>query len=67
MSDDQQKRVEAVFRDAVFHAIRALNELNDQSIRLWRNVETQDVEYHLRKALEYARVARRAVMEQSDV
>ena len=66
MSDEQQRIVEVAFRDAMFHAIRALNELNDQSIRLWRSVETQDVEYHLKKALEYARVAKRAVTEQSD-
>lgn len=66
MSDDKQRIVEVAFRDAMFHAIRALNELNDQSIRLWRSVETQDVEYHLRRALEYARVVRRVVTEQGD-
>lgn len=52
-ADDRQARVARLCRDATFHAIRGLNEINNQSQRLWSEFDVDDCQYHLRVAIEY--------------
>jgi hypothetical protein len=56
-----QQKVSRLYRDAMFHAIRGLNEMNDQSQRLWSNFDTTDCEYHLRAAVGYLRQVREVI------
>lgn len=53
--DDRAAKVSRLCRDATFHAIRGLNEINDQSQRLWSEFDVTDCEYHLQAAIGYLR------------
>ena len=51
--EDDQAKVSRLCRDATFHAIRGLSQINDQSQRLWSEFVTDDCRYHLQAALAY--------------
>lgn len=58
--DEVADKVARLCRDATFHAIRGLNEINNQSQRLWSEFDTTDCEYHLQAAIGYLRQLREA-------
>jgi hypothetical protein len=58
---DYQAKVSLRCRDAIFHAIRGLNEINDQSQRLWSEFDTTDCVYHLEASLGFLRQIREAL------
>ena len=51
--EGDQAKVSRLCRDATFHAIRGLNQINDQSQRLWSEFVTDDCQYHLGVAIGY--------------
>ena len=51
--EGDQAKVSRLCRNATFHAIRGLNQINDQSERLWSEFATCDCRYHLKEALAY--------------
>jgi len=59
-AEDREAKVSRLCRDAIFHAVRGLNEINDQSQRLWSKFDTTDCEYQLRAAIWYLRQIKEA-------
>ena len=50
---DNEARVARLCRDATYHAIRGLNNINEQSLRPWSEFDSVDCWYHLQAAIDY--------------